>query len=184
MSTNTPQQKNHRPIPAQVVELDQKVTELLGIVDQQQRKLAYLSVVSDALVAMMGEGEVQVKIDEMHVERMAPLAEVHKANTLKAVEDGKIVGSEVISPSSIVVAVERNKRNAITNLRTQIAMPLVPELHPLFVGKKAGDSVIITRGDASMTYEVLEVYEPTAKGLGQDIAENKEAPAISPGEIN
>lgn len=178
--------KNHRPIPAQVVELEKRVEDLTGHVERLQGRISYLSVVSDALVAMMGEETVQAKIDDMHLERLGPIAETHKANTAKAVDEGKIVPTETVAPSSIVVAIERNKRGAITSLRTQIALPLVPELHQLFVGKKAGDIVQVTRNETTMSYELLEVYEPTAKGLGQEpVVEEKpeEAPA-TPGEAN
>lgn len=184
MSTSTPK-TNHRPIPAQVIELEKQLQELTGHVERLQGRCNYLGVVTDALVAMMGETEVQNQIDAMHVERMRPIAELHKANTEKAVEDGKIVASEVIAPSSILVAVERNQRGAITNLRAQIALPLTPELHQLFVGKKAGDTVPVTRQmpdgtEATNTYEILEVYEPTEKGLGKAEEKAPDAPAGEP----
>lgn len=165
MSANSP--KNHRPIPAQVVELEKAVTTLTSHVERLQGSVNYLTVVNGALVRMMGDDAVQAKIDEMHLERLAPIAEQHVANTAKAVADGKITLSDVAAPSSIVVAVERNQRGVVTNLRAQIALPLVPELHPVFVGKVAGDTVSVTRGEVTTTYELLEVYEPTPKGLGQ-----------------
>ena len=149
-----------RPVSTQVLELESHVERLQG-------RINYLSVVSDALVRLFGEEAVQAKIDEMHLERLQPIAAAHKVNTAKAVEEGKIAVVNEVTPGSILVAIERNQRNAITGLRAQIAMPLVPELHSLFVGKKVGEVVTVTKNEVTTTYELLEIYEPTAKGLGQ-----------------
>jgi len=152
-----------------------QVLELEGHLERLQGRVNYLSVVSDALVSLYGEEAVQAKIDGMHLDRLKPFAEAHKASTLKALEDGKIVTCDEVTQGSLLVAIERNQRNVITGLRAQIAMPLVPELHSLFVGKKVGDVVTVTKNEVTMTYELLEIYEPTAKGLGKEDEKASEA---------
>lgn len=156
-----------KPIPAHVVELDKRLTELTSHVERIQGGLNYMNALTDALVSMMGPDEVQKTIDERHVERLKPIAEAQKAHAMRAVADGKIVATEAVTAKSIVITIERNVRGSITNLRAQLAMALLPDLLTALDGKRVGDTVTIVNDTTKVeaSYEIVEIYEPTDAGL-------------------
>lgn len=156
-----------KPIPALVVELDKRLTELTTHVERIQGNLNYTGAVIDALVSMMGAEEVQAIIDQRHIERLTPIAEAQKTQALNAVSEGKIVVTEKVTDKSIVIAIERNARNSVSNLRAQLPMALLPALMEAFADKKVGDTVTVTNDatKAQASYEIIEIYEPTPTGL-------------------
>lgn len=165
MSQNN--QKGPKPIPVQVVELTQGLNAVQGQIAQLQQHANYVRIAVDALVQLMGAEEVQRVIDEQHLQRLTPMAEKMKETTLKALEEGKIAVVDTVTDKSIVIAVERNERNAITHLRAQLAMPLVTdEMQQKLLGHKVGDVVefVHEQSGARVTFEILEIYEAVEPG--------------------
>lgn len=150
----------------------QQVQELKTLITGLEEKLGLYNRIQQALVELLGPGVVQAKLDEMHVNDQRPRVEQEKLRTAEAVSKGDLEVSDIIDPESFVMAIEYNSRGAITNLRTQMAMPFVSEWHAAFIGKKVGDLVEVEaplNGKVhKVCYKILEIYSLTKQLLDKN----------------